>query len=80
MLFNPEFLFIYRNCIEHISMPFNLKILVCTFSVHTHFVNTIQFKILNKKCNFSIQLHPIEFKIKSKNIFLFKICIQIEKF
>jgi len=41
MLFNPEFLFIYRNCIEHISMPFNLKILVCTFSVHTHFVNTI---------------------------------------
>ena len=56
----PHFLFIYRNCMKHISMPFSLKIILA-FSVHnTHIVNTVQFKIVNKKCNFSIQLHPIE--------------------
>jgi len=55
MLFNPAFLFIYRSCMEHICMPFNLKIIL-TFSV----MSTIQFKILNRKCNFSIQLNLIE--------------------
>ena len=43
-------------------MPFNLKVIL-TFSVHKqHIVNTVQFKILNRKCSFSnyIQLHPIE--------------------
>ena len=85
------FLFIYRNCMEHISMLFNLKIILA-FSVHTHcvlcthIVNTIQFKNLNRKCSFSIQLHPIESNwiqlnpIKSKKKYsLFKIRIRIEK-
>jgi len=60
---------------KHISMPFNLKIILA-FSVHTNtIVNTVQFKILNKKCSFSIQLHSIESNsiqlnpIKSKNVF-----------
>jgi len=46
-------------------MPFNLKIILA-FSVHNiHIVNIVQFKILNKikKCNFSIQLHPIELNL-----------------
>jgi len=60
MLFNPEFLFISKNYMEYISMPFNLKIILA-FSVH----NTVQFKILNRKCSFSIQLNPIE---SEKNI------------
>ena len=60
MLFNPAFLFIYRNCMEHISMLFNLKIILA-FPVHyTHILNTVQFKILNRKCNFLIQLNLIE--------------------
>ena len=41
-------------------MPFNLKIILA-FSVYNNtIVNTVQFKILNRKCSFSIQLHPIE--------------------
>jgi len=60
MLFNPEFLIIYGNCMEYISMLFNLKIILA-FSVHnTHIMNIVQFKILNRKCSFSIQLHSIE--------------------
>jgi len=51
------FLFIYRNCMEYIFMPFNLKIIL-VFSVHCEC--SVQFKILNRKCSFSIQLHPIE--------------------
>jgi len=51
-------------------------------------VNTVQFKILNRKCSFSIQLHPIPTEsnsiqlnpIKSKKkLSLFKIRIRIEK-
>jgi len=57
-----RFIHIYRNYMEHISMPFNLKIILA-FSVHTNTImNTVQFKILNRKCSFSIQLHPIESK------------------
>ena len=60
MLFNPAFLFIYKICMEHISIPFDLKIILA-FSVHNNtIVNTVQFKILNRKCSFSIQLHLIE--------------------
>jgi len=44
MLFlNPEC--IHRNCMEYISIPFNLKIILA-FSVHNiHIVNIVQFKI-----------------------------------
>ena len=59
---------------EHISMPFNLKIILA-FSVNT-IVNTVQFKILNEKCSFSIQLNLIESK---KKYSLFKIRFRIEK-
>jgi len=45
MLFNLNaFLFIYGNCMEHISMPFNLKIILA-FSVHI--VKTVQFTVQN---------------------------------
>jgi len=45
-------------------MPFNLKIIL-TFSVYTNtIVNIVQFKILNRKCSFSIQLNSIKFKKK----------------
>ena len=47
---------------EHISMSFNLKIILA-FSVHnTHIVNAVQFKILNRKVFQSncIQLNLIE--------------------
>ena len=56
------FFFIYRNCMELIygTVPFNLKIILA-FSMHNNtIVNTVQFKILNRKCSFSIQLHLIE--------------------
>ena len=39
-------------------------------------MNTVQFKILNRKCSFLIQLNPIESK---KKYSLFKIRIRIEK-
>jgi len=52
------FLFIYRNCMDHISVPFNLKIILAFFVHNTHIVNIVQFKILNRKCSISIQLHP----------------------
>ena len=66
-------------------MPFNLKIIL-TFSVQKHtIVNTVQFKTLNRKYSFSIQLHPIESNwiqlnpIKSqKKYSLFKIRIWSE--
>jgi len=41
-------------------MPFNLKIILAFSVQNTHIVNTVQFKILNGKCSFLIQLHPIE--------------------
>jgi len=47
-------------------MPFNLKIILA-FSVQIQ-LNTVQFKILNRKCNFSIQLHSIESNKKKRNI------------
>ena len=43
---------IYRNCVEHIFMPFNLKIILA-FSVNCE-LNIFQFKILNRKLSFSI--------------------------
>jgi len=41
-------------------MSFNLKIILAFSVQNTHIVNTVQFKILNGKCSFLIQLHPIE--------------------
>jgi len=51
---------------EYISMPFNLTIILA-FSVHTNtIVNTVQFKILNRKCSIFqsnyVQLNPIKYK------------------
>ena len=76
MLFNPEF--IYRNCMEHISMPFNLKIILA-FSVHCSKFwignavfqsNCVQLNLI--KSNW-IQLNP------KKKYSLFKIRIRIKK-
>ena len=41
-----------------IPMSFNLKIMA--FSLQNTIVNTVQFKILNRKYSFSIQLNAIE--------------------
>ena len=61
-------------------MPFNLKIILA-FSVHNNtIVNTVQFKILNRKYRFSIQLHVIESNWIQLNLKkIFKIRIRIEK-
>ena len=49
---------------EHISMPFNLKIILAFSVQNLHIVNTVQFKIFNRKYSFSIQLNPIKSKKK----------------
>ena len=51
---------IYRNCIVHISIPFNLKIILA-FSVHI--VNT-QFKFVNRKYSF---FNSVKFKNNISN-------------
>jgi len=61
MLFNPEYIFIHlQELHEHIFMSFNLKIVLAFSERNTHIVNTVQFKILNRKCSFLIQLYPIK--------------------
>jgi len=49
MLFNPECIFTYKNCMEYISMPFNLKIILAFPVQNNTIVNTIRFKILNRQ-------------------------------
>jgi len=74
MLFNSECIF--RNCMEYISMPFNLKIILA-FSVHCEYCSSQNFGIGNAifQSNW-IQLNPIKSK---KKYSLFKIFIQIKK-
>ena len=69
-------------------MPFNLKIILA-FSVHATVFTTLWIlfnsNFLNRKCSFSIQLHPIESNwtqlnpIKSKTSIRYLKCIRIEK-
>jgi len=43
MLFRNAFLFMYKNCMEHIFMPFNLKIILA-FSVHCEYCSIQNFE------------------------------------
>jgi len=66
-IFNLEsFLFLYRNCIKHISMSFNLKIILA-FSVQSW----ILFRIVNGKYSF---FNSVKFKNNISNFCATWIC------